>query len=129
MPAWLDRLAPESRVALLGLTDEVERIKAQIEEVKRIKERADGLVLEREKAVEAAAGQDERARRIRFALMCLEHGVELLAQARAGLRVGGERVELAGDLLQRGPLALAGRAAGEMGAECGGFGPSAGQPV
>lgn len=39
----------------LDIDKEAERIKAQIEEVKRIKERADGLVVDREKAVEAAA--------------------------------------------------------------------------
>ena len=39
----------------LDIEKEAERIKAQIEEVKRIKERADNLIVEREKAVEAAA--------------------------------------------------------------------------
>lgn len=39
----------------LDIDREAERIKAQIEEVRRIKEKADGLIVEREKAVEAAA--------------------------------------------------------------------------
>ncbi|MBV9349693.1 MAG: ribonuclease Y [Patescibacteria group bacterium] len=43
----------------IDIDNEAERIKAQIEEVKRIKERADNLILEREKAVEAAAHLSE----------------------------------------------------------------------
>jgi ribonuclease Y len=39
----------------LDIDREAERIKAQIEEVKRIKERADGLIAEREKALEETA--------------------------------------------------------------------------
>lgn len=39
----------------LDIDKEAERIKAQIEQVKQIKERADALIAEREKAVEAAA--------------------------------------------------------------------------
>ena len=39
----------------IDIDKEAERIKAQIEQVKQIKERADALIVEREKAVEAAA--------------------------------------------------------------------------
>jgi ribonuclease Y len=39
----------------LDIDKEAERIKAQIEEVKRVKEKADNLILEREKAVETSA--------------------------------------------------------------------------
>ena len=55
----------------------------------------------------------------RSARVGFQHRVKLLAEARA--RLGrGQRVELAGDLLQAGPFALAGRADGEVGAERGG---------
>ncbi len=69
-----------------------------------------------EETVEATLGESEGADTVGVALVRLKHGVELLAQARAGLLGGGEGVKFARDFLEGGPFALAGGAAGEVGA-------------
>ncbi|TAJ13880.1 ribonuclease Y [Patescibacteria group bacterium] len=78
----------------LDIDREADRIKAQIEEVKRIKERADGLVLEREKALQTVAKlTEEEAQNELFKTIENNHQEDMMVRLQKLEIDGKERLE------------------------------------
>jgi len=78
----------------LDIDKEAERIKAQIEEVKKIKERADGLVIEREKELERVAGlSEDEAKGQLFETLERNHEEDMLVRIQKLEIDGKERLE------------------------------------
>lgn len=78
----------------LDIDREAERIKAQIDEVRKIKERADGLIVEREKALESVANltQDEAKKEL-LAAVERDHEEDVLVRLQKLDIDGKERLE------------------------------------
>jgi len=78
----------------LDIDREADRIKAQIEEIKKIKERADNLILEREKALEGVASlTQEQAKEELMAAMKRDHEEDLAVRMQKMDIEGKERLE------------------------------------
>ncbi len=96
-------LAKEKRVAdkelfldkrQLDIDREAERIKAQIEEVKKIKERADALIVEREKALESVAKlSEEEAKEQLISAIRRDHEEDIMVRLQKMEIEGKEQLE------------------------------------